>query len=59
MQICASKKVTTKSLDELGKNFDSRVKEWQTKLTARTVESAHIQVISCYLDIVHDSMCMH
>ena len=44
MHICASKKVAMKSLDQLGKKFDSRLKELQTSLIARTVDSAHIHV---------------
>ena len=48
-QICTSKKVAIKSLDELGRNFDSNLKEWQTKLMARTVDSVHIQVVYGYV----------
>ena len=53
-QICTSKKVAIKSLDELGRNFDSNLKEWQTKLMARTVDSAHIQWLC-----LHVCLCVY
>lgn len=59
MYVCTSKKVATKSLDQLGKQFDSRLKEWQAKLISRTVDSAHIQVHSSYTTpFNYSSMCI-